>query len=61
MVHIGKSLVTSYYDDKEFVRASILESETVMDLTGEKLMKPARKNGIRRKRSQAKARKSIKF
>lgn len=61
MVHIGKSLVTSYYGDKEFVKASILEPETVMDLTGEKLMKPARKNGIRRKRSQAKARKSIKF
>ena len=59
MVHIEKSLITSRYNDGEFTTASILEP--INGLLNSKMTKPARKNVIRRKKSQAKARKSIKF
>ncbi|MCI7449516.1 MAG: hypothetical protein MSD68_07420 [Blautia sp.] len=61
MVHIGKPLITSHYNDKEFARASILNVETSIETVNTKILKPARKNGVRRKKSQAKARKSTKF
>ena len=61
MVHIEKSLITSRYNDGEFTTASILGTEPINGLLNSKMTKPARKNVIRRKKSQAKARKSIKF
>lgn len=61
MVHIGQPLITSRYDEKEFARASILNGETSSEIVDTKILKPARRNGIRRKKSQAKARKSTKF
>lgn len=61
MVHIEKSLITSRYNDGEFTSASILGTEPINGLLNSKMTKPARKNVIRRKKSQAKARKSIKF
>ena len=56
MVHIEKSLITSRYNDGEFTTASILGTEPINGLLNSKMTKPARKNVIRRKKSQAKAR-----
>ena len=61
MVHVGKPLITSYYTGSEFTRRSVLNVGTTIEDVNTGILKPAKKNGIRRKKSQAKARKSTKF
>lgn len=61
MVHIGRSLITSHYTETEFSGKSVLNVGTSIEDVNTTFLKPAKKNGIRRKKSQAKARKSTKF
>ena len=61
MVHVGRPLVTSHYTDAEFTRKSVLNVGTTIEDVNTIVLKPVQKNGIRRKKSQAKARKSTKF
>lgn len=61
MVHVGRPLITSHYTGSEFMRRSVLNVGTTIEDVNTGILKPAKKNGMRRKKSQAKARKSTKF
>ena len=61
MVHVGRQLITSHYTGSEFMRRSVLNVGTTIEDVNTGILKPAKKNGMRRKKSQAKARKSTKF
>ena len=61
MVHIGRPLITSHYTGAEFTGKSVLNVGITIEDVNTRILKPAKKNGIRRKKSQAKARKSTKF
>ena len=61
MVHVGKPLITSRYANTEFVRRSVLNVGTTIEDVNARVLKPTKRNGVRRKKSQAKARKSTKF
>lgn len=61
MVRTSKSLITSRYTGAEFKRGSILnEGVTIEDLNNE-IFKSIKRNAIRRRKSQARARRSTKF
>ena len=61
MVHVVRPLITSHYTGSEFMRRSVLNVGTTIEDVNTGILKPAKKNGMRRKKSQAKARKSTKF
>lgn len=61
MVSVGKPLITSQYTGTEFKSASALNAGVCIENLNESLARPAQKSIIRRKKSQAKVRKSMKF
>lgn len=61
MLHVGKPLITSHYTDAEFSGVSVLNAGITIDAVNDIVLKPTRKNGVRRKKSQTNARRSTKF
>lgn len=61
MVSIGKSLVTSRYTGAEFARSSVLDVGITIEDLNNKISKNIKRNGVRRRKSQARARKSTRF
>lgn len=61
MVSVGKPLVTSHYTGAEFKSSSALNVGVSINDLNERMIRSAKKSIMRRKRSQAKVCKSMKF
>ncbi len=61
MISVSKPLITSRYTGEEFRSASALNAGVSIDDLDEKVVKSAQRSMTRRRKSQTKARKSMKF
>ena len=61
MVIKSKSLITSRYTGTEFKNSSILNNGVTIEDLNHNIYRNIKKNGVRRRKSQARARKSTRF
>lgn len=61
MISVDSSLVASYYTGAEFKSSSALNAGVSIEDLNEKMVRPAKRGCVHRKKSQSRARKSMRF